>query len=380
MNIERLITSAIIKKIKDSHKIILLYGARQVGKTTLVSSLLTAHFSTKKILQVSGEDIRYQQILSSQNIKTLESFISGYNILFIDEAQKIKNIGVNLKLIYDHFPEIQIIVTGSSSFELQNKLQEPLTGRVWKYILYPISTQELALQHNDFELQDGFDERLIYGNYPETFQYTNLKDKKEYLQSLSSSYLYKDIFEITHIKYPEKIRKLLQLLAFQVSQEFSLSELSRKLEITKETVSHYIDLLEKSFVIFRLSGFSRNLRKEITKMDKIFFWDNGVRNAIINNFSSRENRNDMGALWENFCVSERLKKNEYCKNAYNSFFWRLHSGAEIDYIEEQENGNILAVEIKSRKRKVTVPKSFIENYPNSTFQVIYPENSLEFLL
>jgi len=192
--------------------------------------------------------------------------------------------------------------------------------------------------------------------------------------------LYKDIFEITHIKYPEKIRKLLQMLAFQLAQEFSLSELSKKLQITKETVAHYIDLLEKSFVIFRLSGFSRNLRKEITKMDKIFFWDNGVRNAIINNFFSHEERNDMCALWENFVVSERMKKNRYEKNGYESFFWRLHTGAEIDYIEQQEGGKLLGVEVKSRTKKVSAPRSFKENYPNSEFQVIYPENSVEFLV
>lgn len=380
MNIQRELFLAIEEKIKTSSKVVLLYGARQVGKTTLIKKILNTSFSEYKTLSLTGEDRRYLDILSSLEVSKLESLVSGYDLLFIDEAQKVPNIGITLKLLHDHFPLLKVVVTGSSSFELKNQLQEPLTGRVWTFSMYPISTKELSLSSNTFELQEGFSERMIFGSYPEVFQYKNFQEKKEYLQTLSSSYLYKDIFEITNIKYPEKIRKLLQLLSFQITSEFSLSELSKKLEITKETVAHYIDLLEKSFVIFRLSGFSRNLRKEITKMDKIYFWDNGVRNAIINNFFPLDERNDMGALWENFLVSERLKKNAYEKNAYHSYFWRLHTGAEIDYIEEQDAGKLLGVEIKSRKKNVKPPKSFLENYPDSVFTTVYPENAVEFLV
>jgi len=281
-----------------------------------------------KILSINGDEKKYHDILSSQDKKELEGLVSGYDIFFLDEAQKIKNIGINLKILIDNFPNLKIIVTGSSSFELKNQIQEALTGRVWTYSLFPISYSELRNFLNDFELQDMIQERIIFGGYPDIFFLKNYEDRKKYLRELSTAYLYKDIFEITNIKYPEKIRKLLKLLAWQISKEFSLSELSSKLEISKETVANYIDLLEKSFVIFRLSGFSRNLRKEITKMDKIYFWDLGVRNAILDQFNFLDDRNDVGDLWENFLISERIKSNFYQKNGVISYFWRLQSGAK----------------------------------------------------
>ncbi len=381
MKIKRAIFETLEKRIKEAKKGILIYGARQVGKTTLVNDVLKKSFKHKKILKITGDEIKYHEILSSQDQKKLASLVSGYDIFFLDEAQKIKNIGINLKILIDQFPKLQIIVTGSSSFELKNELQEPLTGRIWTYKLFPINTQELAKKQTDFELKDAFETRLIYGNYPDIFTLENYQDKKEYLQNLSQAYLYKDIFEITRLRYPEKIRKLLQLLAFQVTNEISLSELSRSLEMTKETVAHYLDLLEKSFIIFRLSGFHKNLRKEITRMDKIFFWDNGIRNTVIDNFKSLENRNDIGALWENFVVSERMKKNIYDRSGGQSFFWRLHSGSEIDYIEELNGGELSGYEIKyNARKKVKIPKSWQENYPKASFEVINQENILDFIL
>lgn len=377
MKINRALFKVIIQKIKTSKKAILLYGARQVGKTTLVQDIIK-ELPSQKTLSISCDEDKYRQILSSQDLRKLSGLVASYDLFFLDEAQRIPNIGINLKLIIDSFPNLKIIVTGSSSFELRNQVQEPLTGRIWSYNLFPISFSELTNTHNTFELDDTIHERMIFGSYPDVFSFNNYEDKKEYLLELSTSYLYKDIFEITRIKYPEKIRKLLKLLSFQIGQEVSLSELARKIESTKETVNHYIDLLEKSFVIFRLSGFSRNLRKEITKMDKIYFWDLGIRNAVINQFKFFEDRDDEGACWENFLISERFKRNAYQKNGAQGYFWRLHSGAEIDYVEEVD-GDLFAYEIKVNAKKIKTPKTWKETYQTATFQVISRDNYQEFL-
>lgn len=378
MKIQRLLLETILQRMQEAKKAVLLYGARQVGKTTLAEEVLQ-QFPEKQILSLSGDDERYHTILSSRNAQKIANLIGGTDILFLDEAQRIPDIGINLKIIIDQFPEIRLLVTGSSSFELKNQLQEPLTGRVWSYTLYPMSFQELANIQSRFDLNDQREHRMLYGSYPEVFSLPNNADREEYLRSMSESYLYKDIFEITSIRYPDKIKKLLKLLAFQIGQECSLSELAQKIETSKETVAHYLDLLEKSFVIFRLSGFSKNLRKEVTKMDKIYFWDLGIRNAVLGNFDPLDERNDQGALWENLLIAERLKKNVYTRSGINPHFWRLYSGAEIDYVEEK-GGHLNGFEIKTKPKDVRPPKSWQETYPEASFGTIHPENFLDFVL
>jgi len=241
----------------------------------------------------------------------MKLLVDGYDLLFIDEAQRVPDVGINLKILHDGLPNLKIIVTGSSSFELANQTKEPLTGRTRTYTLYPIATTELRAQYNSFELRQLLDHQLVFGAYPELFSLPNQRDKAAYLQELSASYLYRDILSLANLRYPDKLRKLLQLLAFRVGSEVSLNELSNTLQISRDTVATYIDLLEKTFVIFRLSGFSRNLRKEIVKMDKIYFYDLGIRNVLINNLNPINLCNDMGALWENFLVVERFKRNAY---------------------------------------------------------------------
>jgi len=375
MNIPRLLKKEIINKIENSNKAIVLYGPRQVGKTTLIKEIIDE--LSYKTLEIDAEDERFNDILSSRNLKKLSGLIGDAELLFIDEAQKIKNIGVNLKLIIDHL-NVKIIATGSSSFDLANTLSEPLTGRKWTYLLYPISYLELDDIHTKFELNDQLEERLTWGSYPDIFGFNNYKDKKQYLTELSSDYLYKDMLQMTGIKNSNKIRKLLQLLAHQIGSTVSLSELGDNLDMDKKTVAHYIDLLEKFFVVFRLRGFSRNLRKEITKNDKIYFYDLGIRNILIDNLNDLETRNDVGKLWENFLMIERKKRNEYLIDVPSSYFWRTYTGAEIDYIEE-DRGKLKGFEFKYGNKKIKAPKTWLETYKNSEFEVINSENYLEFI-
>ena len=377
MQIKRTLKNSLIQKIKTSDKILIIYGARQVGKTTLAQDIMQK--LKLKTLQINADEKKYHDILSSRNKNKIESLITGYELLFIDEAQRIPDIGINLKIIKDNFPSIKIIVTGSSSLDLANKTKEPLTGRTWTYQLFPISFLELKNIYNDFELYEKKDSFLIFGGYPEILSIKNIKEKKQFLEELSSSYLYKDVLEITNIKYSQKIHQLLKLLAWQIGQEVSLSELGNNLGLSKDTVNHYLDLLEQSFIIFRLSGFSRNLRKEITKMDKIYFYDLGIRNILINNLNFLENRNDLGSLWENFLISERMKLMQYKKEIYTPYFWRTYTGAEIDYIEERE-GKLFAYEIKVKSKKIKAPQTWLQTYPDANFKLITTENFLEFIL
>ena len=300
-------------------------------------------------------------------------------MIFIDEAQRIRNIGINLKIIYDNFP-IKILVTWSSSFELANNIKESLTWRTFSYKLYPISFLELKQTNNNFELTNKYLENiLIYWNYPDVLLETNLEEKRRKLIELSSSYLYKDILLLENIKYSDKLLKLLKLLAFQVWQEVSINELSNTLNLNNETVTRYIYLLEQSFVIFRLNWFSRNLRKEISKKDKIYFYDLWVRNVLIDSLNSLENRNDIWWLWENFLILERLKYNEYTWKYCSSYFWRVYSWAEIDYIEEYDE-KLYTYEFKWWVKNPKIPKVFEENYPWSSFEVINRENYLDFII
>ena len=376
MYIKRHITQEIQKKLSlKKAKIIILYGARQVGKTSLAEEILK-HLK-KKILSLKGEEEQTSKIFSSRSLEKMRSFVSGYDVLFIDEAQKIKDIGLNLKILHDSFPSLKIIVTGSSSFELASAIHEPLTGRNWTYHLYPIAFCEIKKYWNTYELSQKMKDSLVYGSYPELLSLENSSDKKEYLHSLSRDYLYKDIFEVEGIRNSQKVKSLLKLLAFQIGQEVSLTEVGRQLEMNKKTVERYIDLLEKFFVIFPLTGFRRNLRKEISQKPKIYFWDLGMRNALINNFNLLEDRSDVGMLWENFIIAERLKCNVYRKNFSSSYYWRTYTGAELDYVEEA-GGRLSGYEIKWKK-KALAPTAWTENY-KAGYDCITSENFLKFII
>ncbi len=376
MEINRIIQSRLSEKINDGKKILVLYGARQVGKTTLITNLLK-NFSGKKLI-VNADEKKYVDLFSSRDFEKMNLLVSGYDLLFIDEAQRIPDIGINLKILHDRLPELRIIVTGSSSFELANKIKEPLTGRTWSFQLFPISFQEISLDSNVFETDQRLEELLIYGSYPEVFKYKNHDDKIDYLNEVGNSYLYRDIFDLSTIRNSSKIYDLLRLLALQIGSEVSLSELGCNVGLTKETIKTYLDLLEKSFVIFRLPGFSRNLRKEITKMDKIYFCDLGIRNMIIDQFQSIKMRNDTGALWENFLISERIKFHFYNNKKIKKYFWRTYSQSEVDLVEV-EGTNLHAFEFKWGKKNIKCPAAWRKNYPKTSFKCINCENYMDFI-
>ena len=374
--IERILQSKLLKELVENNKIVIVYGPRQTGKTTLANDML-ANFEGK-VLKVNADQLKFVDVFSSRDLNRMKLLVDGYDILFIDEAQRIKDIGINLKILYDNLPDLKLFVTGSSSFDLANVINEPLTGRTSTNILFPISLSELRKTHTIFELNDRLEEFMVFGMYPEVFRYAAARKKEKYLREVSVSYLYKDVLEISTIRNTSKLRDLLKLLAFQIGSEVSMSELSVSLSLSIETVQAYIELMEKSFVIFRLSGFNRNLRKEISKRDKFYFWDLGIRNALIENFSMFNMRNDIGSLWENFIILERMKHLAYNDIYASSYFWRTYTGAELDYIEEI-NGKLFAYEIKFRKPKTSAPKTWIENYSNN-YKCITTDNLWEFVV
>lgn len=375
MFINRLLVNEILTKLRAVRsKIIVIYGARQVGKTTLANDVLK--LLNKKTMFIDCDSFKYNDVLSSRDIDKLAGLVNRVEVLCIDEAQRVENIGINLKILHDHFKDLKIIVTGSSALDLANSIKEPLTGRTYTYKLYPISTLELSQSYNPFELSTQLEQRLIFGSYPEVFSIENVFDKAQYLIELATNYLYKDILEYQAIRHSNKLRDLLKLLAFQVGAEVSYTELATSLGMAKQTVESYIDLLEKSFVIFTLRGFSRNLRKEVSKKPKIYFYDLGIRNAIIDNFAYLSNRNDLGALWENFLIMERLKRNEYQKHFCSQYFWRTYTGAELDYIEEY-NGKLYGYELKWSKT-AKAPESWTETY-NSEYFCINKDNFIDFV-
>lgn len=374
--ITRLYYQSLKKRILESNKIIILYGPRQTGKTTLIKSILKE--IPLKTLEINADEQKYTEILSSRDLEKMKWLVGGYELLFIDEAQRVPNIGINLKILHDQLPNLKIIVTGSSSFDLANQIQEPLTGRTWTYILYPIGISELALESTPFEIHQKLESLLLYGMYPEIFSYESRIDKIQYLGELSSVYLYKDVLELSNIRHSSSIYKLLQLLAFQVGSLVSINELGASLQMSKETVNSYIDLLEKSFVIFRLAGYSRNLRKEIGKMDKIYFWDLGVRNSLIDDFRPIEARNDVGQLWENFMIAERKKYLAYYFKRAKNYFWRTYTKSEMDYLEESD-GEIKGFEFKYSAKKTRKARAWEEAFPESSYQYIHQENYFPFL-
>lgn len=376
MYIPRLITDQIKNKMLHSSKVVIIYGARQVGKTTLLNHVVEE--LPLRMLRIDAEDARYTDVLSSKNTQHLKSLVAGYDLVVIDETQQIPDIGTTLKLIHDHIPEIRVVATGSSSFDLSNKVMEPLTGRHWAYTLYPISFGELAKQNNAFELDQRVEEILIYGSYPEIIAIQSLEEKKEYLNRLVSSYLFRDVLQISQVRNSLKLRQLLKLLAYQIGSQVSMTELGTRLDMSKDTVARYIDLLEKSFVVFRLGGLSRNMRNEVTRMDKIYFYDLGVRNSIIDMLKPLHDRNDAGQLWENFIISERIKHNAYQNNQASYYFWRLTTGAEIDLVEEMD-GRFHGCEIKFGEKQGKPPASWQVGYPGSDYTTINRRNYLSFI-
>lgn len=333
-----------------------------------------------KCLSINADQLKYIDVLSSRDLAKLKSLVSGYQLLFIDEGQRIPEVGINLKILHDEMPELKILVTGSSSFLLSERVTESLTGRKIVNTLLPISMNELSGHYNTFELFDQLEERLIYGQYPEVVTYENNREKERYLREITESYIYKDILELENIKYPMKIRDILRLLAFQVGAQVSLNELGRQLGLNRETIERYLHLLEQSFIIFKLEAFSTNPRKEISKSQKYYFYDNGIRNVLADNFNALNTRDgkDAGVLWENFVISERYKKIVYNNMNIDSYFWRTYNGVEIDYIEKKNN-QLFAYEINFNKPKPNAPKSWVNNYGDN-YQCITPENFLEFII
>jgi len=366
-------SDAILKK----GKVFVLYGPRRVGKTELIKKMIAGF--NGKIFTGTGDNQEVRELLSTQKLSQLQTALGSYQLLFIDEAQRIPEVGYALKLLIDHFPEMIILVTGSSSFDLSNKIGEPLTGRNTLRNLFPISVLELYNQFGGMYVLQKLEDLLIYGAYPDVLNASAADDKKEYLISIRDSYLLKDILELESIKNPSKLSDLLKLLAFQIGQEVSLNELSNSLGIAKQSVERYLDLLEKTFIIKKVGGFSRNLRKEVVKTARYFFWDNGIRNALINNFNPIGQRNDIGMLWENFLYMERLKTKSYKRIFSNDYFWRTYDRQEIDLVEDRD-GKLYAYEFKWKPQKVKAPKAWADAYPGSGFQVISKENFLDFLI
>lgn len=371
--IARSIENIISQKLfKD--KAIVLIGARQTGKTTSIMNIIR---SQQNVLELDGDDRIIRNLLNEPGTEEIRNIIGNHKVIFIDEVQRINNIGLTAKIIVDKFKDVQLILSGSSSFEIRNSLSESLTGRKWEYLMFPVTWLELENYVGYVKAIQQLELRLLYGMYPEII--THPSEEKERLKQLIDSYLYKDILAYSNIKKPGVLEKLLQALALQIGSEVSYNELAQLLQVDKNTVKSYIEILEKGFIIFTLAGFNRNLRNEIKFGKKIYFWDCGVRNMIINNFNALDMRDDKGALWENFIISERLKYNNYNNPFINSYFWRSITQQEIDYIEE-ENGKVSAFEIKwSENVKVKQISSFINNY-NTEIQLINISNFRKLLM
>lgn len=357
-------------------KVLVLYGARQVGKTTLVREYLKT--TDLKYRYDTGDNTRLHALFETEDFRQLIDYGEGYQLIVIDEAQRVPKIGQGLKILVDHCPDLYFLVTGSSSFELAGQLGEPLTGRKRTLHLYPIAQLELKQKYSMFDLKERLHDFLVYGSYPEVLLASSAKEKISLINELAHSYLFKDILELDRIKSSKPLLDLLRLLAFQIGSEVSLTELGSQLNLDYKTVARYLDLLEKGFVIYRLAGFSRNLRKEITKKFKYYFFDNGIRNALISNFNSLELRNDIGQLWENFLMIERLKKRAYQEIFANDYFWRTWDRKELDLVEERE-GSLFGYEFKWQGRKRKIPKMWLETYPEAKAEIISRENYFNFI-
>lgn len=373
-----MITRSIEQRIRKQlfgGRAIVIMGARRVGKTTLFRQLLE---SEDNVLWMSGDEPDVRGLFENITSTRLKAIIGNARLVVIDEAQRITDIGIKLKLITDQMPEVQLLASGSSSFDLANKISEPLTGRKWEYKLFPLSFAELVGETNLLEEKRMIPHRMVYGSYPDVV--THQGDEIAILRELTQSYLYKDILEFDKIHKPDKLAKLLQALAYQIGSEVSFNELAQLCDLDAKTIANYVTILEQAYIIFRLGSFSRNRRNELKSSRKIFFYDNGIRNAIIGNFSQVENRDDVGALFENYVIAECVKRKEYTGDYANSWFWRNTNRQEIDYIEEKD-GQLNAFELKwNPKRKCSAPLSFRNAYPNASFTVIHHDNIEELLL
>jgi len=358
------------------NKVLVLYGPRQVGKTTLLTRFLDRFGGKSKLL--TGDNVRVQALFSELDFESILSLSEGYDLLAIDEAQRIPNIGLGLKILVDHVPNLSVIATGSSSFDLSGKIGEPLTGRKNILTLFPIAQLELKGLYNAYELKERLSEFLIFGSYPEVVTSETRRKKVARLEEIAESYLLKDVLALERVKNAKLLLDLLRLLAFQIGGEVSLNELGRQLGIDTKTVRRYLDIFEKAFILYNVRGFSRNLRKEITKKSKYYFYDNGIRNALIANFNPPDIRNDMGALWENFVFMGRLKKRAYQNIPANIYFWRTWDGQEIDLVEERE-GRLHGYECKWQDKKIKPPRAWTEKYPEASFEVITKDTYLSFV-
>ena len=368
----RTLENIILDKLNKG-KAIIIIGARQVGKTTLIKKVL----ANKNYLFLDADDPTVRNLLTNPNTEQIRNLIGKHKIIFLDEAQRILGVGLTLKIITDQFKDVQLLVSGSSSFGLSNELNEPLTGRKWEYELFPISWEEYENHHGYLKSEQQIENRLLYGFYPEVLN--NPGEEKEYLKQLLNSYLYMDILAYSDIRKPEVLEKLLQALALQMGNEVNYNELAQIVGINKITIQKYIDILEKGYVVFRLSSFSNNIRNEIKKNKKIYFYDNGVRNMILGNFNQLDLRQDKGALWENFLISERKKQNIYKNTFSKMYFWRTRQQQEVDYVEEQ-NGTITGYEFKWKaKKNVRLPKTFTKTY-NANSVIIDKNNFREFVI
>ena len=365
-----------IEDLIPSNKVLIIYGSRRVGKTTLLNKMLK---STKLKYKIdSGENIRINEILSSGDFSLLSEYVEGYDLVAIDEAQEINNIGKGLKILVDNHPNLKLIATGSSSFDLSQKIGEPLIGRKKVLKLFPLSQGELLNHFSSFDLKNNLQDCLIFGSYPEVITSSSKQEKTEILDELVGSYLLKDILSLENIRNPKVLFNLLKLLSFQAGNLVSINELAKQLHIDGKTVSRYLDLLEKTFIIFKIGAFSSNPRKEISKKNKYYFFDNGIRNGIIMQFASIDLRNDIGQLWENFMVSELYKKNSYLKLFQQMYFWRNYNGQEIDLLFEK-NGQLEAFEFKWKKQQGKLPMDFSKKYGDIKYNIINQFNYLEYL-
>ncbi len=375
MFIKRYVQS-LIRPYLFKKKSIILFGARQTGKTTLIHELIKPY--RDQCLFLNGDDSDVRDIFKNLNSTKFAPIVANYNMIVIDEAQRIPNIGLALKVIHDNFPNVQLIATGSSSFELANQMNEPMTGRKLDFFLYPFSFDEMVHHHGLLEEKRLIHHRMVYGYYPDVA--INLGQEKRLLATLASSYLYKDVLMLESIKKPVLLEKILKALAIQMGNEVSFNELAQLVEADKNTVEKYIDLLEKAFIIFKLNGYSKNVRNEIKRGRKIYFYDNGIRNAILGNFQPIDSRTDLGALWENYFISERIKVLANKFPDTKLYFWRTTQQQEIDLIEEKGT-DVLAIELKWKtKKKVNFPKTFTRAYPNAVCKVATQDNINEFLL
>jgi len=369
------ISDNILKKLQ-SNKVVMIFGARRVGKTVLVREILEKIH--EPVLTLNGEDINVHDKLAIRSVENYRQILGSYKLLYIDEAQKIPEIGLKLKLMIDEIEGLKIIISGSSSFDIHKDAGEPLTGRKYSFNLYALSENEYNQIENNITKIDKVRARLIFGNYPELLHLPDKEDKIDYLNEMVSSYLLKDILVYENIRNSQKIFNLLRLIAFQIGGEVSMQELGNQLGISKNTVEKYLDLLNKVFILHKVEGFSRNLRKEITKNSRWYFLDNGIRNAVIANFNPIESRNDIGILWENYMISERLKYQEYKRFSSNNYFWRTYEQQEIDWVEERD-GSLFGYEFKWKEKKMKIPTQWKNTYPDASFEVINMNNFNEWL-